>query len=239
MKEIEIFYNGNGTLLSRINPNLVFDGENNSVIITANFPEEVSDWEKHAYISGANAVETGFFDLGNSNPAILTVSGEYLTEGKCTVGFEACENDVCERFMPLEFYVSGFVNENVDFDEEKIRLSDLFGSLYFDASDNSIIAKTKNGVSIGEKIILENIFALKGQIPAKTSDLTNDSGFLTSHQSLADYVTMQFLQQNFLATSNSMPFTPTGDYNPATKKYVDDTVGSINNALGGVVNGSF
>lgn len=30
---------------------------------------------------------------------------------------------------------------------------------------------------------------IKGLIPKRTSDLTNDSGFLTSHQSLADYVT--------------------------------------------------
>ena len=34
-----------------------------------------------------------------------------------------------------------------------------------------------------------------------------------------------------LATNNSVKYTPTGDYNPATKKYVDDQVGNINTVL--------
>ena len=34
-----------------------------------------------------------------------------------------------------------------------------------------------------------------------------------------------------LATNNSGKYTPTGDYNPATKKYVDDQVGNINTIL--------
>lgn len=34
-----------------------------------------------------------------------------------------------------------------------------------------------------------------------------------------------------LATNNSGKYTPTGDYNPATKKYVDDQVGNINTVL--------
>ena len=37
--------------------------------------------------------------------------------------------------------------------------------------------------------------------------------YLTSHQSLS----------NYLAKNNTTSFTPSGDYNPATKKYVDDT----------------
>lgn len=41
--------------------------------------------------------------------------------------------------------------------------------------------------------------------------------YLTSHQSLS----------NYLAKNNTTAFTPTGDYNPATKKYVDDSVGNI------------
>ena len=40
---------------------------------------------------------------------------------------------------------------------------------------------------------------------------------------------------NYLAKNNTTAFTPTGDYNPATKKYVDDqvsaaTAGAVSNA---------
>ena len=36
---------------------------------------------------------------------------------------------------------------------------------------------------------------------------------------------------SFLPTNNMWSYTPTGDYNPATKKYVDDQVGNINTVL--------
>ena len=41
--------------------------------------------------------------------------------------------------------------------------------------------------------------------------------YLTSHQSLS----------NYLAKNNTTSFTPTGDYNPATKKYVDDAINTV------------
>ncbi len=45
--------------------------------------------------------------------------------------------------------------------------------------------------------------------------------YLTSHQSLS----------NYLAKNNTTNFTPTGDYNPATKKYVDDTAVELEAAI--------
>ena len=36
---------------------------------------------------------------------------------------------------------------------------------------------------------------------------------------------------NYLAKNNTTPFTPSGDYNPATKKYVDDAVGSVSSDI--------
>lgn len=45
--------------------------------------------------------------------------------------------------------------------------------------------------------------------------------------------TFQFWRvcHRILPTDNTTSYTPTGDYNPATKKYVDDQVGSINTVL--------
>ena len=50
------------------------------------------------------------------------------------------------------------------------------------------------------------------KIPSKTSDIENDLGFLTQHQDLSNYI----------AKDNTEVFDPVNDYNPATKKYVDD-----------------
>lgn len=40
-----------------------------------------------------------------------------------------------------------------------------------------------------------------------------------------------------LGLNNTTAYTPSGDYNPATKKYVDDTVGDINTILESIING--
>ena len=43
-----------------------------------------------------------------------------------------------------------------------------------------------------------------------------------------------YADDNFLKKNNTTAYTPTGDYNPATKKYVDDAISNnITSALGG------
>lgn len=75
--------------------------------------------------------------------------------------------------------------------------------------------------------------ALKSEIPVNTSELNNDSGFITSadipsetdpvYESEKDNFA---LKTNVLEKDNVTAFTPTTDYHPATKKYVDDNIGS-------------
>ena len=64
---------------------------------------------------------------------------------------------------------------------------------------------TLDGYGITDASILNQTVTLGSNsvtVPTKTSDLTNDS--------------------NFIAKDNTSSYTPTGDYNPASKKYVDD-----------------
>lgn len=55
--------------------------------------------------------------------------------------------------------------------------------------------------------------------------------------------TISSLQDNhapvltLLPVQNTIAYTPTSDYHPATKKYVDDTVGDINTILENIING--
>jgi hypothetical protein len=62
-----------------------------------------------------------------------------------------------------------------------------------------------------------NIATLSGTVDLNTAHRTTTSG--NPHQVTADDV-------NCLAKDNTTEFTPDADYEPATKKYVDDTVGS-------------
>ena len=44
----------------------------------------------------------------------------------------------------------------------------------------------------------------------------------------------EYMGSNFLSKTNTTSYTPTGDYHPATKKYVDDSIASaITTTLGG------
>ena len=51
-------------------------------------------------------------------------------------------------------------------------------------------------------------------------DLNSVQFYINGHWQGIYYVDMQ----NILTKDNTTPYTPTGDYNPATKKYVDDTI---------------
>ena len=64
-----------------------------------------------------------------------------------------------------------------------------------------------------------------------SNEITSVSG--TKFSSLTDhnvFIPSAFVNssgQNFLATSNSNAYTPSGNYNPATKKYVDDKIKEV------------
>lgn len=53
---------------------------------------------------------------------------------------------------------------------------------------NYIQKSQTNGLIKNDGTIDTNTYATTSSIPTKTSDLTNDSGFLTSHQSLTNYI---------------------------------------------------
>lgn len=82
---------------------------------------------------------------------------------------------------------------------------------------STVLACTGNHSNVVSLPSASGTLALTSQIPTKTSQLTNDSGFLTQHQSLANYVTLNTAQtisatktfsaqQSFTATGKA-PFT--------------------------------
>ena len=92
--------------------------------------------------------------------------------------------------------------------------------------------------------------ALTSDVPTKVTDLTNDSGFISSYTetdpifvaSAAHGITSSDItnwngktnSSDVLTKTNTTSYTPTGDYNPATKKYVDDATSGITSNLSGL-----
>lgn len=77
-------------------------------------------------------------------------------------------------------------------------------------NDGTKPLSARQGKSLQDEItVLENnIQDLQTSIPTKTSQLTNDSDYVTTN--------------NVLTKTNTTVYNPTNTYHPATKKYVDD-----------------
>lgn len=78
------------------------------------------------------------------------------------------------------------------------------------SSDVNKVLSARQGKLLQDEItvIENNIQDLQTSIPIKTSQLTNDSNYVTTN--------------NVLTKTNTTVYNPTDNYHPATKKYVDD-----------------
>lgn len=89
------------------------------------------------------------------------------------------------------------------------------------------IAEAQLGGGEGGGSIDLSGYALKSDIPTHTSDLTNDSGFLTQHQSLAGYATKDELN-NYLLKDGSIPMTGRLIIQSPDGLWLDDTGSNSN-----------
>lgn len=71
---------------------------------------------------------------------------------------------------------------------------------------------------------LKNKFALKSEVPSKTSDLTNDSGFLTSHQDISGKVNVY---QGTTNQNKYLGINESGNVEPRSGLTVTDSNGTV------------
>lgn len=69
-------------------------------------------------------------------------------------------------------------------------------------------------------------YATKSNLPTKTSQLTNDSGFLTSHQSLSGYATTSWVSYNFAGASHTHSYLPLSGGTITGSLHVDGNIES-------------
>ena len=71
---------------------------------------------------------------------------------------------------------------------------------------------------------IKNKFALKSEVPTKTSDLTNDSGFLTSHQDISGKVN---IYQGTANQNKYLGINESGNVEPRSGLAVTDNNGTV------------
>lgn len=94
--------------------------------------------------------------------------------------------------------------------DNKVAKSEIVDDTSTDDATKPLSARQGKSLQDEITVLENNIQDLQTSIPTKTSQLTNDSNYVTTN--------------NVLTKTNTTVYNPTDNYHPATKKYVDDKV---------------
>lgn len=92
--------------------------------------------------------------------------------------------------------------------DNKVAKSEIVDDTSTDDATKPLSARQGKSLQDEITVLENNIQDLQTSIPTKTSQLTNDSNYVTTN--------------NVLTKTNTTVYNPTDNYHPATKKYVDD-----------------
>lgn len=95
-------------------------------------------------------------------------------------------------------------------DDKKIDKSEIVDDTETDDATKPLSARQGKFLSDEITNVENSVQDIYAEIPTKTSQLTNDSNYVTTN--------------NVLTKTNTTEYNPTENYHPATKKYVDDNV---------------
>lgn len=134
--------------------------------------------------------------------ALAASQGKILNDKK--IDKTAIENTVNNSDVNkvLSAAMGKFLNDN------KVAKSEIVDDTSTDDATKPLSARQGKSLQDEITVLENNIQDLQTSIPTKVSQLTNDSNYLTSAR--------------VLTKDNTDTYSPTANYHPATKKYVDD-----------------
>jgi hypothetical protein len=134
--------------------------------------------------------------------ALAASQGKILNDKK--IDKTAIENTVNSSDVNkvLSAAMGKFLNDN------KVAKSEIVDNTSTDDATKPLSARQGKSLQDEITVLENNIQDLQTSIPTKTSQLTNDSNYVTTN--------------NILTKTNTTVYNPTDNYHPATKKYVDD-----------------
>lgn len=186
--------------LTKTNPNILcFSSDTNTIIFngvmrTNPTPDLSSVLKKTDIIDNTST---------NDNTKVLSAKqGKLLNDKK--IDKTAIENTVNSSDVNkvLSAAMGKFLNNN------KVAKSEIVDDTSTDDATKPLSARQGKSLQDEITVLENNIQDLQTSIPTKTSQLTNDSNYVTTN--------------NVLTKTNTTVYNPTDNYHPATKKYVDD-----------------
>ena len=139
--------------------------------------------------------------IDDSKP-LAASQGKILNDNK--IDKTAIENTVNNTDVDkvLSAAMGKYLNDN------KVAKSEIVDNTSTDDATKPLSARQGKFLSDEISNVENSVQDIYAEIPTKTSQLTNDSNYVTTN--------------NVLTKTNTTEYNPVGEYHPATKKYVDD-----------------
>lgn len=186
--------------LTKTNPNILyFPSDTNTIIFngvmrTNPTPDLSSVLKKTDIIDNTST---------NDNTKVLSAKqGKLLNDTKLN------KTDVIGNLTNTDDTKALAASQGKILNDKKIDKSEIVDDTSTDDATKPLSARQGKSLQYEITVLENNIQDLQTSIPTKTSQLTNDSNYVTTN--------------NVLTKTNTTVYNPTDNYHPATKKYVDD-----------------
>lgn len=186
--------------LTKTNPNILyFSSDTNTIIFngamrTNPTPDLNSVLKKTDIIDNTST---------NDNTKVLSAKqGKLLNDTKLN------KTDVIGNLTNTDDTKALAASQGKILNDKKIDKSEIVDDTSTDDATKPLSARQGKSLQDEITVLENNIQDLQISIPTKTSQLTNDSNYVTTN--------------NVLTKTNTTVYNPTDTYHPATKKYVDD-----------------
>lgn len=186
--------------LTKTNPNILyFSSDTNTIIFngvmrTNPTPDLNSVLKKTDIIDNTST---------NDNTKVLSAKqGKLLNDTKLN------KTDVIGNLTNTDDTKALAASQGKILNDNKVAKSEIVDDTSTDDATKPLSARQGKSLQDEITVLENNIQDLQTSIPTKTSQLTNDSNYVTTN--------------NVLTKTNTTVYNPTDTYHPATKKYVDD-----------------
>lgn len=186
--------------LTKTNPNILyFSSDTNTIIFNGDIrtnptPDLSSVLKKTDIIDNTST---------NDNTKVLSAKqGKLLNDTKLN------KTDVIGNLTNTDDTKALAASQGKILNDNKIAKSEIVDNTSTDDATKPLSARQGKSLQDEITVLENNIQDLQTSIPTKVSQLTNDSNYLTSAR--------------VLTKDNTDTYSPTANYHPATKKYVDD-----------------
>lgn len=186
--------------LTKTNPNILyFSSDTNTIIFNGTMrtnptPDLNSVLKKTDIIDNTST---------NDNTKVLSAKqGKLLNDTKLN------KTDVIGNLTNTDDTKALAASQGKILNDNKVAKSEIVDNTSTDDATKPLSARQGKSLQDEITVLENNIQDLQTSIPTKVSQLTNDSNYLTSAR--------------VLTKDNTDTYSPTANYHPATKKYVDD-----------------